>query len=209
VVLVQGQKATPQIALLLTAPREGTVTLVAEQWRAGTRPMNLIQLVPRLWREDLLALPAEEIRACLQSWRSRLEQEWVDLFRWWARCQGRAFTYASLCARLPSDDLRLAWGLELLEHGHELFRRDGPTWTPCEEQQVLGNAGFVHHLELLKAGAGTRVLIHGRRGTLTGRSTWRYFEVRWVEGGEAGELTRVRGHNVQVVEKEDDAVTGS
>jgi Cft2 family RNA processing exonuclease len=209
VVLVQGQKATPQIALLLTAQREGTVTLVAEQWKAGTRPMNLVQLAPDLRREDLLVLPADEARAHLQAWRRQLEEEWVDLFTWWAQCRGQAFTYAFLCAELPSDDLRLAWGLELLEHGHELFRRDGRIWTPLEEQRVLSNAGFVHHLELLKAGASTPVLINGRRGTLTGRSSWRYFEVRWVEGEEAGECTRVRGHHVQVVEKEDDAVTGS
>ncbi len=89
--------------------------------------------------------------------------------------------------------------LALLEHGLELFRRDGPTWTPFEEQRVLSNAGFVHHLDLLEAGANTPVLINGRRGTLTGRSSWRYFEVRWEEGEEAGELTRVRGHNVQIV----------
>lgn len=95
----------------------------------------------------------------------------------------------------------LAWGLELLEHGHELFLRDGPTWTPFEEQRVLSNAGFVHHLDLLEAGAGTRVLINGRHGMLTGRSSWRYFEVRWDEGEEAGERTRVRGHNVQVGEE--------
>ena len=207
VVLVQGQKATPQIALLLTVPREGTVTLVAEQWKAGTRPMNLIQLVPHLRREDLLALPADETRAHLQAWRRQLEEEWVDLFTWWAQCRGQAFTYASLCAELPSDDLRLAWGLELLEHGLELFRRDGPTWTPLEEQRVLSNAGFVHHLELLKAGANTPALINGRRGTLTGRSSWRYFEVRWEEGEEAGERTRVRGHHVHIVgEVRDDAM---
>jgi Cft2 family RNA processing exonuclease len=209
VVLVQGQKATPQIALLLTAPREGTVTLVAEQWKAGTRPMNLIQLDPHLRREDLLALPADEARVYLQAWRGRLEQEWVDLFAWWAHCQGRDFTYASLCAQLLSDDLRLAWGSELLEHGHELFLRDGPTWTPFEKQRVLSHAGFVHHLELLKAGANTPVLINGRRGTLTGRSTWRYFEVRWEEGEEAGELTRVRGHNIQIVGEARDDVKGS
>jgi Cft2 family RNA processing exonuclease len=209
VVLVQGQKATPQIALLLTAPREGTVTLVAEQWKAGTRPMNLIQLVPHLRREDLLALPAEEIRASLRAWRRQLEQEWVDLFVWWAQSQGRAFSYASLCAHLTSDDLHLAWGSELLEHGHELFHRDGPSWTPVEEQRVLSNAGFVHHLELLEAGAGTHVLINGRRGTLTGRSTWRYFEVRWEAGEEAGELTRVREHHVQVVGEARDDVMSS
>jgi Cft2 family RNA processing exonuclease len=207
VVLVQGQKATPQIALLLTAPREGTVTLVAEQWKAGTRPMNLVQPDPHLRREDPLALPADEIRASLQAWRGQLEEVWVDLFMWWAQFRGQAFTYASLCAELPSDDLRLAWGLELLEHGHELFRRDGLTWTPFEKQRVLSNAGFVHHLELLEAGAGTTVLINGWRGTLTGRSSWRYFEVRWEEGEEAGELTRVRGHNVHIVgEVRDDAV---
>ena len=201
VVLVQGQKATPQIALLLTAPRAGTVTLVAEQWKAGTRPVNLVQLVPHLRREDLLALPADEARAHLQAWRRQLEQEWVDLFVWWAQCQGRAFSYASLCAHLASDDLHLAWGLELLEHGYELFLRDGPTWTPFEEQRVLSNAGFVHHLKLLEAGAGTRVLINGHHAMLTGRSSWRYFEVRWDEGEEAGERTRVRRHNVQVGEK--------
>ncbi len=209
VVLVQGQKAAPQIALLLTAPREGTVTLVAEQWKAGTRPMNLIQLVPHLRREDLLALSADEARAHLQAWRRQLEQEWVDLFVWWAQSQGRAFSYASLCAHLASDDLHLAWGLELLEHGHELFLRDGPTWTPFEEQRVLSNAGFVHHLDLLEAGADTHVLINGRRATLTGRSTWRYFEVRWDEGEEAGELTRVQGHHVQVVGEARDDVMSS
>jgi len=209
VVLVQGQKAAPQIALLLTAPREGTVTLVAEQWKAGTRPMNLIQLVPHLRREDLLALPAEEIRASLHAWRRQLEQEWIDLFTWWVQCREQSFTYVSLCAQLPSDDLRLAWGSELLEHDHELFRRDGPSWTPVEEQRVLSNAGFVHHLELLEAGAGRHVLINGRRGTLTGRSTWRYFEVRWDEGEEAGEPTRVRGHHVQIVGEARDDVMSS
>jgi hypothetical protein len=46
---------------------------------------------------------------------------------------------------------------------------------------------------LSAAGAGTPVLIKGRRSTLTARSTWLYFEVRWEEGEEAGELTRARG----------------
>jgi hypothetical protein len=42
------------------------------------------------------------------------------------------------------------------------------------------------------------VLVNGRRGMLTGRSSLQYLEVRWEEGEDAGNLARVRGRYVQL-----------
>lgn len=197
IVLVQGQQSVPQIALLLDAPHQGTVTLVADQWKVGTRPIQLIQLVPEIMRADLLTLSAQEVKASLQDWRKQVEDEWVDLIVRWKDVRGQPFTYAAWCGQLATENQRLAWGLELLFHSHELFRRDGTTWTPLEEERVLANPGYVHHLTLLEAGAGTPVLVKGRRATLTGRSNRRLFEVRWDEGEEAGEQARIRSGNIQ------------
>jgi hypothetical protein len=158
--------------------------------------MNLIQLMPGIRREDLLAIAIEEARRQMQAWRRTLDEEWVDLFAWWKQCGGMPFTFASLCDTLPSDNTRLAWGIELLSHGDALFRREGSTWTPLDAPRVLANEGFAHHLKLLEKGTGISVDINGRRGTLTGRSNWRLFEVRWEEGEEAGELARVRGGHI-------------
>lgn len=201
VVLVQGQKGTPQIALLLSAPREGTVSLVADQWKEGIRPMNLVQLFAGIRREDLLALPRHEIKQQLQEWRKALDDLWIDLFAWWDHCMGKAFTFASLYTQLESDDLRLAWGMELLAHGHELFVREGTTWTPFHTQRVLANPGFAHHLALVHAGAGTMIIVGGQRATLTGRSNWRQVEVCRIEGGKAEEIVRVRASHVQIPER--------
>jgi Cft2 family RNA processing exonuclease len=199
VVLVQGQKALPQIALLLSAPKEGTVTLVADAWKPGTRPINLIQLIPHLRREELLTLPMEEVRIHLQVWRKQLDEASVDLFAWWKQSHGQPFTFASLCAAVSADDLRLAWGLELLAHGSELFRRDGSTFTPFDEQRVLANPGFAHHLQLLAAPPGSAVLVNNRRGRLTGRSNWRVFEVCYTDGEEAEAPAKVRTAHVHLL----------
>jgi hypothetical protein len=193
IVVVQGQQGTPQLGLLLSPQQEGTISLVSDQWKPGIRPINLIQLIPGIQRRDLLEIPATEARQQLIEWRRKLDEEWVDLLAYWEQCQGKQFTYASLCATLSSDDLRLAWSLELLSHGHELFQRDGSTWVPFEEQRVLANAGFFHHLELVHAGVGASVYLHERQGILTGRSNWRLFEVKWNDGAE---ITKVRSSNI-------------
>ncbi len=193
IVLVQGGKAQPQIALVLSAPQDGAVSLVADQWKGATRPMNVIQLLPGIHRADLLTAAPEEAKHHLQTWRKQVEGEWIDLLAWWHRCQGRPFTFASLCESQTSDDQRLAWGLELLVHGEGLFRRDGTRWTPLDEQRVRTNAGFVHHLALLLAGAGAGVQYGEKHGVLTGRSNWRLFEVRWGEDEQSGERTGIRG----------------
>jgi Cft2 family RNA processing exonuclease len=199
VVLVQGHKALPQIALLLSAPTEGTVTLVADAWKPGTRPINLIQLIPHLRRDELLTLTREEVRTHLQAWRKKLDETWLDLFVLWKQSHGQPFTFASLCTAVPSDDLRLAWGLELLAHASELFRRDGSTFTPFEEQRVLANPGFAHHLQLLEAPPGSAVLVNDRRGRLTGRSNWRVFEICYEDSEGTETHAKVRSANVQLL----------
>ncbi len=201
IVFVQGGKALPQIALILSASQDGMVSLVANQWKAATRPVNVIQLLPEIHRVNLLGIPPGEAQQRLQVWRKQVEEEWIDLLAWWQRCQGKAFTYALLCESQDSDDLRLAWGLELLTRGEALFRRDGNTWIPLDEQRILNNASLAHHLALVRAGAETLVQLKGKRGMLTGRSNWRLFEVRWQEGEHAGELTYVRGSNLQLMQR--------
>ncbi len=201
-VLVQGPpgQGTPQLALVLATPQEGTVSLVADQWKAGTRPMKVIQLLPGVRRDDLALLPVEEARTALRDWRTCIEEEWVDLLAWWQRRQSKAFTYDTLCATCRTGEEKLAWGLELLAHGPELFRREGLTWTPFDAQRVWTNEGHAHHLRLLEVGAGTSVSVNERRGTLTGRSSWRLFEVCWEEGEEHGELVSVRTRNIAVAD---------
>jgi hypothetical protein len=204
IVIVQGQKGTPQIALVLSAPQEGTVSLVADQWKQANRPLNVIQLVPGgMTCLDLVTTPAEHAKQYLQTWRQKIDEEWVDLIAWWERCQGQSFTYAERCRELASESERLALGLELLARGDLLFRREGMTWTPLDAQRVLSDQGIAHHLDLVHAGAGTPIQINGRRGTLTGRSNWRFFEVRWEEGERAGKLTQVRSGNIQLLPKRD------
>jgi hypothetical protein len=199
VVLVQGKKGAPsQLALLLSVPQEGTVKLLTDQWKAATRPMNVIQLLPGLQRPDLLALSLEEAKRVLQQWRRKIDEIWIDLFVLWKKCQGQSFTYNEFMRTLPSEDLRLAWGLELLMHSDELFRREGQTWVPLTEQQIRSNKGFLHHLELLDVGANAPVLVNGQHGRLTGKSNLRLFEVLWEEGEYVGELTRVRSGNIQL-----------
>ena len=161
--------------------------------------MNVIQLLPEIHRVNLLEIPPGEAQQRLQVWHKQVEEEWIDFLAWWQRCQGKAFTYALLCESQDSDDLRLAWGLELLTRGEALFRRDGNTWIPLDEQRILNNASLAHHLALVRTGAGTLVQLNGKRGVLTGRSNWRLFEVRWQEGEHAGELTCVRGSNLQLI----------
>lgn len=141
----------------------------------------------------------EDAKQRLQAWRKQFEEEWIDLFAWWHHCQGKAFIYASLCKSFASDDLRLAWWLEFLARGEALSRRDGSRWIPLDEQRILNNVGFAHHLALVRAGAGTLVQLNGRCGTLTGRSNWQLFEVQWCEGEEAGKSTCVRGSNLHLL----------
>lgn len=196
IVLAQGQQGTPQLALLLSAPEEGTCMMVSDQWKQGKRPMPLIQLVPGIRRDDLLAVSPEDARQKLIEWKRAIEQEWVDLLAWWKRCQGKPFMYAELCAKVESDELRLAWGIELLARGSSLFHRRGMSWLPVEAEKVTSDPGLVRHLALLDAGAGTPVLVNGQRGRLTGRSTWRLFEVEWEDGEQAGEHSGVRVANI-------------
>jgi Cft2 family RNA processing exonuclease len=201
IVLAQGPKGSPQLALVVAPPGGGTIQLLTEQWRpGGAHPMNVVrlQVVPPVCRPDLLALPADSAKRELQEWRARLDDEWVDALALWDRAGGRPFSFASLCASLPTADLRLAHGLALLAHGHELFQWDGASWHPFHEQRVLKKEGYAHHLELVRAGAGVEVLVNGRSGRLSGRSTLQYLEVRWEDGEDAGNLARVRGRNVSL-----------
>lgn len=195
IVLVQGMNSVPQIALLLSSPSEGCVSLVADQWKAGQRPQNLVQMIPGIRREEWLASPPQEAKQRLQDWRKQLNNEWVDLLQWWEACQGQPFTFATLCEHASSEDQKLIWGLELLSHGKELFTRSGMTWAPLSKDRVLGNAGFAHHLELLHAGAGTPVVISGQSATLTGRNNWSLFEIRW---DESGQVVPVKRQNIRL-----------
>lgn len=195
-VLAQGQQGTPQLALVLSVPEEGTVSLVSDQWKQGRRPIPLIQLLPGIRRDELLAVSPETAKQKLAEWKRSIEQEWVDLIAWWKACQGKPFTYAELCAQFATDELRLAWGIELLARGSSLFHRRGMSWIPVETDRVKSDLGLARHLDLLEAGAGSSVLVNGRRGRLTGRSTWRLFEVAWDEGEQAGERSGVRVGNI-------------
>jgi hypothetical protein len=193
-VLVGGQnnQGPPQIAFLLSSPSEGRVSIIADKWKAGLHPINVIQLVPGFKKAAWLDMSTEAIKQSLQEWRRQMGQEWVDLFFWWKKAGGRPFTFSALCAGLPADEQKLALGLEFLVHGRELFRREGVFWRPLEQEFVLRNEIFRHHLELLNAGAGAEVRMNERQGFLTGRSTWRHFEVNWSLPGSIGETTRVR-----------------
>ena len=200
IVLVQGHQAAPQLALVLANPSGGTVQLLTEQWKVAAHPMNVVRLlaVPPICRPDLLGLAIEEAKRALRAWRSALDNEWVDVLALWERTGGQAFSFASLCETLPTPDLRLAFGLALLSNGHELFQWDGVNWQPYPPDRVLSKEGFAHHLELVRAGEGTQVLVNGRRAVLTGRSRLQHLEVRWEDGEEADSPARVRGRNVQL-----------
>jgi hypothetical protein len=198
IVLVQGQQGgAPQIALLLSPSQDGTISLVADQWKEGARPLHVIQLVPGIQHPAMLQLTPAEAKQQLRSWRQQLNDEWVDLIAWWRQCQGNSFTYTQLCSTLSSDDERLAWGLELLTHGEILFHQEGPTWTPRDEQYVLNNTGIAHHLVLLDAGAEARVRVNEQDAMLTGRSNWRLFEIQWLTEEKAGTLAHARAANIQ------------
>lgn len=198
IVLVQGNQANPQIACLLGAPHDGMISLIGDQWKPGTRQIHFIQLLPQIRRKEWLTLPPQEIKHHLQAWRKQVESEWVDLFVWWQR--GKCFTFQDLCDSAQSEEQRLAWGMEILLHGRELFHRNGGIWTPLEEEVIQKNPGFVQHLQLLKAGAGSAVLVNQQRGTLTGRSNWRLFEVSWDECETEDKLSNVRASNAQLAE---------
>jgi len=201
IVLAQGPKGSPQLALVVAPPGGGTIQLLTEQWKPGAaHPMNVVrlQVIPPVCRPDLLALSAEFAKRELQQWRARLDEEWVDALTLWDQAGGRPLSFASLCASLPNADLRLAHGLALLAHGHELFQLDGASWHPFQEQRVLKKEGYAHHLALVRAGVGVEVLVNGRSGRLTGRSTLQYLEVCWEVGEDAGQLARVRGRNVSL-----------
>lgn len=202
IVLVQGQQGTPQIALLLSTPEEGTISLVGDQWKQGLRPINVIQLLPAVGRPEWLELPIQESKQRLQAWRKHIEEQiWVDVFSWWLQCAGRSFTFSELCTTLESDEQRLAWGLELLTHGKELFQREGMTWTSLDADRVLTNPGFAQHIALLQAGAGTSVRVNGQAATLTGRSNWRLFEIRKQSDEAEGTVSNVRTSNIELTSK--------
>ena len=184
IVLVQGQKnSPPYLGLTLSTARNGSIRLVTDGWKAALRPLSMLQLLPGIQCQDWLQEPDEVNRVALKQWRTQLELSWVDLFLWWKRIQTHEFTYASLCRDLglTTDDERLGWGLELLAHGSLLFRRNGERWTPFDAPRIESNDGFVHHLQLLDAGAGAKAQVNGRLATLTGQSNWRFFEVKWCE----------------------------
>jgi hypothetical protein len=142
------------------------------------RPINCIQLLPGIRRAEWITLPAQDIKQRLHHWRKSVDSEWIDLFACWQQYTPDAFTYQELCAQSHTEEQRLAWGLELLLHGKELFRRRGTQWTPLSKDVIMANTGFAQHLHLLQAGAGTPVAVNDQHGILTGRSTWRHFEVR-------------------------------
>ncbi len=196
IVLVQGHRGTPQLALLLSQAQNGSVSLIGDQWKQSLRPINVIQLVPDIRRESWLQLPEQVIKQQLQVWKAQIERAWVDLLARWDQQQQRAFTFASVCAEQPAEDLRLAWGLEFLLHGHELFQRNGSTFLPFAAEKVLNKTGFAHHLALLHAGDGAQVCCNERKAILTGRSNWRTFEVQWQDDEQAGTETRVRATNI-------------
>lgn len=200
IVVVQSQQANPQIALLLSAPNDGMVSIIGDQWKQGMRQLHFIQILPEIHRDEWLSLSPQEIKQNLQAWRKQVDSEWVDLFALWLQQQGESFTFQNLRQSAQSEEQLLAWGLELLLHGRELFRRSGATWTPLEEEIVQKNPGFAQHVQLLKAGVGRTVLVNEQRSTLTGRSNWRLFEICWSEGDNEGKLGNVRVSNVQVVE---------
>lgn len=198
VVLVQGQNASPQIALVLSAPQDGTLSLVADQWKQAQRPINVIQLLPGLSRPEWLTLEPGEIKQRLQTWRKRLDNCWVDLFTYWEHAQGQPFIYAQLCTQAVDEDERLAWSLELLTHGRELFNREGERWLPLESEQIEKNPGFAQHLALIRAGAGAAVIVNNQPAILTGKSSWRLFEIQWQAGPTAGQCNSVRAANIQL-----------
>jgi len=108
------------------------------------------------------------------------------------RQQGQPLTYEQLCQQTTDETERLAYGLELLAKGAQLFKRQGGRWYPIEEAVVRKHVGFVQHLELLQAGEGAAVWFNGERWTLTGRSNWKFFEIR----NHAGEVRNVRVNQV-------------
>lgn len=63
---------------------------------------------------------------------------------------------------------------------------------PVEADRVTSDPGLVRHLDLLEEGAGMPIAVNGQRGKLTGRNTWRLFEVAWENGEQAGECSGVR-----------------
>lgn len=194
IVLVQGRHGTPGLALVTRAPLSGIVSLIAEHWKGSQHPFNHVQLRPDVRRDAWLERPTDAVKADLRTWHAGLEHEWVDLIALWQGCQGSPICFAEICGRSKTEAERLAWGLEFLQHGHMLFRRDGIGFQPRAAREVLtGQEGFVHHLTLVEAGDGARVQVGERQGTLTGRSAWHSVEVRW----EDGQATRVRTRNAQ------------
>ncbi|GHO89291.1 MBL fold metallo-hydrolase [Dictyobacter formicarum] len=206
VAIVQGQKnSAPYLALMLSSAHNGGIRMITDGWKAAIRPLSMIQLLPDVRRTEWLHLSDETIKVYLKKWRQTLDQAWVDLFAWWRRCQQSTFSFTSLCRDLElyeADD-RLAWGLELLTHGLLLFRHHGETWHPLDETRVYANGGFAHHLQLLEAGAGSAILVNDRPGHLTGRSSWRLFEVCWDEiletEGEAERIAQVRASAIRLL----------
>ena len=53
-------------------------------------------------------------------------------------------------------------------------------------------------LALRESGAGIAVSVNEQRARLTGRSTWRLFEVEWEDGEQAGEQSFVQVANLVV-----------
>ncbi|WP_338249511.1 MBL fold metallo-hydrolase [Dictyobacter halimunensis] len=206
VVIVQGQKnSAPYLALTLSPERNGGIRMIADGWKAATRPLSMIQLLPDVQRQEWLHLPEETIKAHLKQWRQKLDRAWVDLFAWWRNCQRSSFSFTSLCRdlELRQADERLAWSLELLTHGLLLFRHHGEMWHPLDEMRIYANEGFAHHLHLLEAGAGSAIEANGRAGRLTGRSSWRLFEVCWDElletEDEVDRLAQVRAATIRLL----------
>ncbi|GCE24039.1 hypothetical protein KDK_78390 [Dictyobacter kobayashii] len=203
VAIVQGQKnSSPYLALTLAPAQNGGIRMITDGWKAAVRPLSMIQLLPDVRRTEWLNVPDETNKMRLKQWRQQLDQAWIDLFACWRRCQQSSFSFTSLCQDLglcQADD-RLALGLELLNHGLLLFRRDGEIWHPLDEQRVYSNDGFAHHLHLLEAGAGSEILVNGRPGRLTGRSNWRLFEVYWneMDEDESERMARVRASAIRL-----------
>ncbi len=195
VVIVETPKSAAQLAVVLAPPQSGTVALVTETWKVGPHPLPAIQLVSTIERPDLLALPADEAKSALVAWRQELANAWVDLIRLWdeALATGKAsIEYGALCAACNDSDHpddQLALGLELLTRGTILFARNGASWSPRPAAPILQTQeGLQHHLNLLHAGAGAAVLAKERPAVLTGRSSWRHFEVEWLPEQEVGRV---------------------
>lgn len=185
VVLVQqitAEQGPPRIAIVQKPFDKGSISLIAETWKAPKHNWKVVKLIPGIHDDEIDAsstLP--DLRQTIDLWRDLVKEEAIDLVSLWRTCSSEPRTFDEWATQgHQRASSKLALGLELLHHGLLLWKHDGEFWTPRSNSDVRVDKDFLNrHATLMEAGEARVQHSDGRKGRLTRRVHWDSVEVLW------------------------------